>query len=196
MRHVARERILPVLVATLFAAGAASAATDPRNENATSSTTEVTPAAPASPCAAAPYRVLDFWVGHWTVTNAKGQTAGESDIETILDDCVLLEHWYGSTQDGGRFLGKAFHRYDPRTETWQQLWVDNGPQSTIMIGTPAGGAMVYEWTTESKGKTIKHRGTLSARGSDEVRHFGEVSADDGKTWNAAYDLTYQRKKNS
>src|SRR5215470_7613228 len=38
-------------------------------------------------------REFDFWIGDWDVVDAKGNRLGQSHVELMLGDCVLLENW-------------------------------------------------------------------------------------------------------
>ena len=42
-------------------------------------------------------------------------------------------------------------------------------------------------------KLVKAKMTFFNQGKDQVRQLGEQSADEGKTWTTAYDLTYTRR---
>src|SRR5262249_46376888 len=55
-------------------------------------------AAFAAPCTqpGSPWRQFDFWVGTWDVYDRSGNRVGESRIERILGDCVVLENWKGT----------------------------------------------------------------------------------------------------
>jgi hypothetical protein len=143
------------------------------------------------PAVCGPARALDFWVGHWTVTNAKGQVVADSVIEVVAGDCGVLERYTGRPGPAGqRYLGAGLHVVDPGSGMWTQLWSDNRPGITKMQGREAGGAVVYEWTVvDPNRRNIPKRYTLSKQG-DRVRQLGERSDDNGKTWSVEFDLRY------
>ena len=144
------------------------------------------------PCVGAPeHRQFDFWIGEWLVKTAQGQHAGDSSIQLILDECVLLENWTG-TQGGS---GKSLNFYNPAAGKWQQTWVDSQAAVTEYKGELKGSEMRFEAVSAGPGGgKVLHRLTFFNQGPDQVRQLGESSTDEGKTWTTGYDLTYFRKK--
>jgi hypothetical protein len=137
------------------------------------------------------FRQLDFWVGEWDVFSGT-QKVGDSSIQLILKDCVVLENW---TAVATGSAGKSFNKYDPVNKYWQQFWVEDDGTTTLFTGHLENGEMRYN--TEGPGpngeKIMQHL-TFSKLGPDKVRQFKEISSDGGKTWNVGYDFTYIRKK--
>lgn len=76
--------------------------------------------AQAAPCTGAEFHQFDFWLGEWAVY-AGERLVGNSRIERILGDCVILENWSGK----GGSEGKSFNLYNAATRQWEQTWVDN-----------------------------------------------------------------------
>ncbi len=144
------------------------------------------------PCTASPeYRQFDFWIGEWEVQTASGQPAGKSSVQLILGDCVIFENWSGAFG----MNGKSFNIYNATRRQWQQTWVNDRGIITEFAGEFKDDCM--EFLAEQAGpdgnKQLR-RMTLFNLGPDRVRQLGEVSADEGKTWNVQYDLLYLRKK--
>ncbi|MCI0691176.1 tetratricopeptide repeat protein [candidate division KSB1 bacterium] len=144
------------------------------------------------PCTASPeYRQFDFWIGEWDVQTTSGQPAGKSSVQLILGDCVIFENWSGTFG----MNGKSFSIYNATRRQWQQTWVNDRGTITEFIGEFKNDRM--EFLAEQAGpdgsKQLR-RMTLFNLGPDRVRQLGEVSTDEGKTWNVQYDLLYLRKK--
>ena len=71
------------------------------------------------PCSDLVYRQFDFWIGEWEAYNLKGQKAGDSKIELILDSCIILENWTStSVIKGLRYAGKSYNTYNTATKKW------------------------------------------------------------------------------
>ena len=146
----------------------------------------------AHPCDGdAHYREFDFWLGEWDVRPAgSDQLAGQSKIERILGNCVVLENWTGSA--GGS--GKSFNVYDATTKRWEQIWVDAFGSLTKYSGGTKDGAMDYfADSVNPKGKPIKLHLQFFKLSDDKVRQFSQISSDGGKTWSVQYDFIYSRK---
>lgn len=146
----------------------------------------------ATPCEkAAEHHQFDFWVGEWAVVAPGGQDAGKSKIERAIDQCAIVENWWGVTGN----TGKSLNLYNSATKKWQQFWVDNSGTSTLYVGERVGNEMRFMADSWNKdGKPIKRKMTFVALEPDKVRQIGETSTDDGKTWKVEYDLTYLRRK--
>ncbi len=143
-----------------------------------------------NPCKAAPeFRQFDFWVGEWDAKNTQGVTVGSSSIQMILNQCVILENWSTPLQSG-----KSFNIYDAADKKWHQTWVDDKGTFTHYIGELKDGKMIYVADTQIGGKKTLLKMTFSKLPNGDVRQFGENSTDEGKTWTAAFDFTYTRKK--
>ena len=146
----------------------------------------------ATPCEkSAEHHQFDFWIGEWAVVAPGGQEAGKSKIERAIDQCAIVENWWGVTGS----QGKSLNLYNTATKKWQQFWVDNGGVSTLYTGERVGNEMRFtadSWTRE--GKPVKRKMTFIALEPDKVRQIGELSTDEGKTWKVEYDLTYLRVK--
>jgi hypothetical protein len=147
----------------------------------------------AKPCAARPEsRQFDFWIGEWRVENQKGEKAGDSAIQLILSDCVVLENW---TSVRG-MSGKSFNVWNPYMKKWQQSWVaDTGDVQDFRDGEFKDGVMRFisdAWTRD--GKPMLRRLSFHHLGPDRVRQHSERSLDGGKTWATEYDFNYIRKK--
>lgn len=147
------------------------------------------------PCTTNPvYRQFDFWIGDWEVYGVKGQKAGTSRIELILDSCVILENW---TSPAAGYAGKSFNTYNALTKQWQQTWVDNrGGSTEFLEGTFDGGRMAFRTKPFplSKDTMAVRKLTFYKLSPDTVRQHGEISKDGGATWSTEYDLEYRRRK--
>lgn len=138
-------------------------------------------------------REFDFWIGDWDVYPTGGnQIVGSSKIEMEAGGCFILENW---TAIGYPNTGKSMNFVDPLTNKWKQVWVGSGGAVTEYVnGVYKDSIMEFESSsTNAQGKT-KIRFRFFNQGINQVRQFQESSADDGKTWNVNYDLTYIRKK--
>ena len=150
----------------------------------------------AHPCAAdARFHAFDFWIGEWDV-QPTGATRGPigagatSIIEAQLDGCVIQENWIPI---GGVGSGKSFNIFNTVTRQWEQYYVDTRGSITHYKGTfQADGSLLYE--ADQFGTPGKLRMTFFNQGPNQVRQFGQISTDGGKTWSPSFDLTYVRKK--
>lgn len=142
------------------------------------------------PCRAPRHHELDFWVGSWDVKNAQGQDVGRSQVDAILDGCVVLENWTGRFGD----TGQSFNLYDATRKRWQQTWVSDRGALVEFHGALEGGAMRY--VTESPlpdGTTPRRRLTFTPLPDGRVRQHAETTADGGATWSTQFDFYYTRR---
>ena len=148
-----------------------------------------------APCQyTAEFRQFDFWVGEWSVVATQGRTpAGESRIEPILGQCVILENWTSIGSVG--YSGKSYNTYNISLKRWEQFWVDNSAGMIHFHGGLKDGVMDY-WTDDlpqPDGTLLRRHLQFFNQGANQVRQFSQGSKDGGKTWFVEYDLTYIRK---
>jgi hypothetical protein len=144
--------------------------------------------AAAHPCQHDPKaRELDFWLGAWDVLGPDGQKVGDSHIDLMLDQCVLLENWTGR----GGSSGKSFNLWDAGRKEWLQTWVDDHGSQHNYHGRFVDGAMRFDGETyDAKGQRQPLRLTFTPLPGGKVRQLMESSSDGGKTWSTAFDGTY------
>ena len=139
-------------------------------------------------------RQFDFWLGEWDVQTTNGAVpAGQSKIERILADCVILENWQSN---GNPYSGKSYNIYNSTLKRWEQFWVDNAGGNIFFYGGLKDDVMDY-WTDElpqPDGTKLKRHLQFFPLGPDKVRQFSQGSTDGGKTWKVEYDFTYVRQK--
>lgn len=149
-----------------------------------------------SPCTyKAENRQFDFWVGDWdVVTTKEGTPAGISHIERTIGDCVIWENWTSLGNSG--YTGKSYNIYNSNLQRWEQFWVDNAGGMIHFYGGLKDGVMDFytDDIPQPGGTKLKRHLQFFNLGADKVRQFSQGSTDDGKTWNAEYDFTYNRKK--
>ena len=149
-----------------------------------------------SPCDyKAENRQFDFWVGDWdVVTTKEGAPAGTSHIERAIGNCVIWENWTSLGNAG--YTGKSYNIYNPDFKRWEQFWVDSVGGMIHFYGGLKDGVMDFytDEIPQSGGTRLKRHLQFFNLGADKVRQFSQGSTDDGKTWTAEYDLTYNRKK--
>jgi tetratricopeptide (TPR) repeat protein len=153
-------------------------------------------------CNAAPeYRQFDFWLGEWDVRPYNTPNAlpnALSVIERINGDCTILENYY--TKAG--YVGKSFNSYDAAQSRWRQFWNDNTGAVLEFVGEYDATEKAIKYRSETVnrrgqkqlGKMTFYNLGKDKTGNDTVRQFWEISTDDGKTWSAAFDGLYTRRK--
>jgi len=150
------------------------------------------------PCSDTAHRQFDFWIGEWEAYNLKGQKAGDSKIELILDSCIILENWTSAAVIKGlRYAGKSYNSYNAATQKWQQYWVDNtGGVTEYFNGHYENNKMILQTANvkQPDGSFKIQKMTFFNLAPDRVRQLGESSVDEGKTWKTDFDLEYRRKK--
>jgi tetratricopeptide (TPR) repeat protein len=138
---------------------------------------------------------FDFWVGEWDVYNPQNQKSGDSKIEKILKDAVILENWTGVNG----YTGKSFNHYDMDKKKWIQYWIDENSSSIYFEGNydSTKNAIVFYSYDHAKDKSpYVRRLTFFNLAPDTVRQFSQRTTDEGKTWSIEYDFNYVRKNGS
>ncbi len=130
--------------------------------------------AKSSPCKTdAVYRQFDFWIGEWIVFDQKGNKAGDSKIDLILDSCIIQEN---RTSNGNAYSGKSFNTYNASTGQWQQTWVDNtGGSTAFMRGKAESNKISFgaDSLRDTEGKIFDRRLTFYNLSPVKVRQHGE-----------------------
>lgn len=143
----------------------------------------------AYPCTVSTeYRQFDFWIGEWTVTDTKtGNPAGKSKIELLLGECVIMENW----QPIVGMAGKSFNIYNATEKKWRQTYVDaSGSLLEFYDGEFKDGKMQFKMKPGSD--NAMHRLGFFKISDKEVRQLGEISKDNGASWQVEYDLMYKK----
>ena len=132
------------------------------------------------------FRAFDFWVGSWEARTEDGILQGLNRIEIVLGGAAIVERWTGVSG----YTGTSLNRYDRRTGTWRQTWVDDqGGIVEFEDGVAADGRLVFG-ARDVDG--TRRRLTFEDRGPDAFRQLSEASSDDGATWTVEYDFRYRR----
>ncbi len=149
-------------------------------------------AAPASPsCSENPdARLLDFWLGDWTVTYPGAAGGGSSKVYLALDQCLLVESW----DSGTGLQGENVFAYNSEDKTWQGLYADNHGRVHIFAGKVTPSSAEFRGPSRGPdGKPVLNRIKLVRLNSGTVEQSWEKSADDGKTWTIEFRGQYTRK---
>lgn len=104
--HLLMSSVALGICATLNLAGAETPSAPPENRR------------PECSREAAPFRDLDFLIGHWDFVSADGHKLGEHVYHRREQGCLILEEWssHGTTGTGMNFV-------DPATGKWRQVWM-------------------------------------------------------------------------
>ena len=143
-----------------------------------------------SACENVEFAEFDFWVGHWEVKLANGDTAGVNHITKSLTGCVLEEHYKGSTG----YEGKSLNIYDKTTQQWHQTWVDNTGLLLQLNGEFKNKQMVM-WGKglDQAGKTVMHRIIWQPlSGQPSLKQTWQISHDQGIKWEVVFEGDYYK----
>ena len=147
-------------------------------------------AVPTSNCDAAEYHQLDFWLGDWDVfdsDNAK-ELVARTHVDSIAAGCAVHELY--EQNDG--LIGDSILSYDAVRKAWQQTWVTNRGSFMAIVGQLKDGALTLEGEVHLKdGKILLQRITWKTQGND-VRESSVISKDQGKTWQAGFDVMFRK----
>ncbi|MGY3792934.1 hypothetical protein [Aquimarina sp. 433] len=136
------------------------------------------------------YAEFNFWIGEWNVYKHNTDTiVGKSKIEAIIDNKVIKETYHATTS---KFKGTSLNKYNPRTDQWEQFWVDNSGLTLHITGNLNDGKMILENTINlQKNNTLSNKITWQQNDDKTVRQIWSQSKDKGKTWKVIFDGDYK-----
>ncbi len=144
------------------------------------------------PVSDSPAHDFDFWIGLWDVFGPKGKQVGTNRITSLFGTGAIAEHWHGA----GDIEGHSLNAYDESRACWHQTWMDSTGAILLLEGRRHDGAMVMEGNAPSEAdpaRLDRQRITWTpAPDGSQVRQLWEVSGDDGRTWQTAFDGRYRR----
>jgi hypothetical protein len=152
------------------------------------------PAAATSPqCAAAEFRQLDFWIGDWDTVETEtpaGPSIARARVEPIAQGCALHELY----EQGDGLIGDSILSYDPVRKQWQQTWVTNRGSLMVLWGNFKDGVLILEGESHLRdGSTVMQRISWQLQ-DNGVREWAVLSKDGGKTWTAAFDVLFVKRR--
>lgn len=138
---------------------------------------------------------LDFWVGEWNLTWQGGK--GTNLIEKKLNGRVIQENFEATEGQMKGFKGTSISTFHGGDSKWHQAWADSNGGYFDFTGIMDGDEPIFQTTeprTFPNGATIIFRMRFSDIAKDSFIWHWERSADEGKTWQLAWQINYERKK--
>jgi len=135
------------------------------------------------------YAEFNFWIGEWNVYKHSTDTIlGKSKIEAIVDHTVLKETYRSTTS---KYHGTSLNKYNPRTDQWEQFWVDNSGLTLHVRGNLKDGKMVLQNQINTEKGTLSNKISWQKNPDNTVRQTWSQSTDEGKTWKVVFDGDYK-----
>ena len=152
-------------------------------------------AAQEKPCSSGNYRLLDFWVGEWSVSwpDSPGTPAGNGTNKVIrtLDNCVIQEQFEADKPVS--LHGMSVSTFDRNLGKWRQTWVDNTGSYLDFIGDVHDDGAIFERDAKDQnGNPIKQRMVYKNFSKDQFDWSWERSEDNGATWKVMWPIHYTR----
>ena len=151
----------------------------------------------AQACDNTAFELLSTLTGEWQVTR-KGESLGKMSISEAAGGCALVEQW--SAADGTR--ATALHwsetpapEDDEEVEPkpiLKQVYVDSTGWVMQADGEVKDDVLVWSGETVLEGEDVRLRNTVHGLGTDTIVHIGDISKDDGETWQRISSLRYKR----
>jgi hypothetical protein len=142
------------------------------------------------PCSSDGFRDFDFWVGEWVVYTQDTVVAGYSEVEIVLDSCVIQENWSSASS---AYTGKSFNSYNEEDGIWTQTWVDNSGVTIHFFGSFNNGVMHMTGRRNTKDGEIRYVMDYIQLPNGRLRQLWKASDDDGLSWTVLFDGVYRKR---
>ena len=139
-------------------------------------------------CDAPEYRALDFKLGRFDVTTAAGEPAGSARVETVLQGCLMIEHWSGA--QGGD--GRAHIYYDAAAGIWHLRYINVDGETLELRGALTSDLVSFVGEASFYGMRGLHRMSWVEVAEGRVEQTWDLSADGGATWQPVFRGVYRR----
>jgi len=137
-------------------------------------------------------KALEYWLGHWRVTNpeAPAVSTSTSTVSLTLDTCLIVEDW----NDGKGHVGKNLLAYSADDKTWYGMFADNHDRVHVFTdGTVSAGVAEFHGRSRGPdGGTVLHRVKVVRKAPDAVEQTWEQSMDAGTSWKTVFRGEYTR----
>jgi hypothetical protein len=150
-------------------------------------------AAGALPCAAdVPGRALDFWLGHWRISDGERPSRATSVVSRELGDCLIVENW----SDSAGHRGENLFGYNLDSRTWSGMFADNRGHIHIFVqGTVGANRAEFDGHSRGpSGKDVLNRISIVRETPDDIEQTWQQSADGGATWATVFQGKYSRTR--
>ncbi len=132
---------------------------------------------------------FDFWIGEWNVYKyGTDSIVGVSTIKPILDYKTIEENYQSLRY---RYKGKSFNFYNPKTNEWEQFWVDNSGERLYLSGEYQENKMIL---SDCKNEATYNRIIWTDLKDGSVRQEWEQSENGGDTWKKIFDGHYRTRQ--
>ncbi|WP_062059682.1 hypothetical protein [Aquimarina longa] len=140
------------------------------------------------------YRAFDFWIGEWNVYKHNTDSiVGKSKIESIIDNKAIRETYHSTSS---KYQGTSLNKYNPRTNQWEQFWVDNSGLTLHLQGNLKHRKMILQNEVVTKKGALLNKIEWQKNTDDTVRQTWYQSTDKGKNWNIIFDGDYKSSKSN
>lgn len=158
---------------------------------------------------------FDFWLHTWDVVNKRrkvrslyddpesNQTAEWEEFAGVAgmgtkycDGRVLIDHYEGHYPDGRVTKGLNIRTFDPTTQEWSLVWLDNYQPAdfTPLVGKFADGVGRFSHVIHLQGKPVHLRYILDNFTEISLRWQQAFSMDEGKTWDTNWIMEFTKRQ--
>jgi hypothetical protein len=145
------------------------------------------------PCAAdAQSRALDFWLGHWRISDGERPSRATSVVSLELGECLVVENW----SDSAGHRGENLFGYNLDSRTWSGMFADNRGHIHIFVqGTVGANRAEFDGRSRGpNGKDVLNRISIVREAADDIEQTWQQSADGGATWTTVFQGKYSRAR--
>lgn len=157
---------------------------------------------------------FDFLIGSWTVLNTrkKGpllqarqeneeevvweEFSGRDRFESQLDGRAVVEHWEAILPSGEKALGLSIKAFEPATQQWAIIWIDNrNPLDfrPLWGSFEAGVGTFFQVIETSDGQPLHVRYIWDDVTATSARWQQAFSFDGGKHWDTNWIMKFTRE---
>jgi hypothetical protein len=150
---------------------------------------QVMASSPVAPCSAPIYHQFDFWLGDWTVTNAKNKVIGVDSVTRRLGGCVIYERYVDA---GDKSVGIGLSGVQIGNATWHQTFMDDEGTVVTLDGRWHNGIMELRGKNFPAGRPLLSDGIWIPK-NGVVEEVWKVSTDGGRTWKVRFDGFFHKR---